>query len=106
MDPVPTRLLEKCEAIVFPLTKLINLSLQTGKFPESWEHALVTRIIKNSKLDSNLMTSYRPIAILLYISKLLERCVAKQLDSYLTVNAHHEMRFTNLLVDHIIPSCT
>ena len=91
MDPVPTRLLEKYEAIVSPLTKLINLSLQTGKFPESWKHALVTPLIKNSKLDSNLMSSYRPISNLQYISKLLERCVAKQLNSYLTVNAHHEV---------------
>ena len=36
------------------------------------------------------MSSYRPISNLLYISKLLERCVAKQLNSYLSSNAHYE----------------
>src|SRR5271163_5009232 len=91
MDPIPSRLLQSCEAIVSPFTKLINLSLNTGKFSNSFKHALVTPLIKNSKLDSNMMNSYRPISNLLYISKLLERCVAQQLNSYLVINAHHEV---------------
>src|SRR6266699_3224046 len=35
------------------------------------------------------MSSYRPISNLLYVLKLLERCVAKQLNSYLSFNAHY-----------------
>src|SRR3977135_3127553 len=54
------------------------------------KHALVTPLIKNSKLDSNLMSSYRPISNLLYVSKLLERCVAKQLNGYLSSSVHYE----------------
>ena len=90
LDPIPTRLLQTCEAIVPILAKLVNLSLSTGKVPKSFKHALVTPLIKNSKLDPNLMSSYRPISNLLYISKLLERCVSKQLNSYLSVNSHYE----------------
>ena len=90
LDPIPTRLIQSCKALVPPLTKLINLSLSTGRFPKTFKHALVTPLIKNAKLDSNLMSSYRPISNLLYISKLLERCVAKQLNRYLSVNGCHE----------------
>src|SRR5258708_6538426 len=90
LDFIPTNVLQTFETIVSPLTKLINLSLDTGVVPKVFKHALVTPLIKNSKLDSNSMSSYRPISNLLYISKLLERCVAKQLNSYLSSNAHFE----------------
>ena len=90
LDPIPTHVLLKCESIVSPLTKLINLSLSTGVVPNSFKHALVTPLIKNAKLESNLMSSYRPISNLMYTSKLLERCVAKQLNSYLSSNTHYE----------------
>jgi hypothetical protein len=90
LDPIPTHLLLKCKTIVFPLTKLINSSLNTGVVPNSFKHALVTPLIKNSKLDSNSMSSYRPISNLKYSSKLLERCVSKQLSSYLSSNALYE----------------
>ena len=90
LDPIPTYLLQSCEAIVSPITKLINSSLNIGVVPKCFKHALVTPLIKNSKLDCNQMSSYRPISNLLYVSKLLERCVAKQLNSYLSFNAHYE----------------
>src|SRR3977135_128017 len=90
LDPIPTYLLQSCETIVSPLTKLINSSLNTGVVPKCFKHALVTPLIKNSKLDSNSMSSYRPISNLLYVSKLLERCVAKQLSGYLSSGAHYE----------------
>jgi hypothetical protein len=90
LDPIPTYLLQSCETIVSPLTKLMNLSLKTGVVPKCFKHALVTPLIKNSKLDSNSMSSYRPISNLLYVSKLLERCVAKQLNSFLSSSAQYE----------------
>jgi hypothetical protein len=91
LDPIPTYLLQSCEAIVAPLTKLINSSLTSGVVPKSFKHALVTPLIKNSKLDPNLMSSYRPISNLLYVSKLLERCVAKQLNNYLSSGSYYEV---------------
>src|SRR5438477_13044516 len=68
----------------------MNLSLKTSVVPKCFKHALVTPLIKNSKLDSNSMSSYRPISNLLYVSKLSERCVAKQLNAYLPSGAHYE----------------
>ena len=75
LNPIPTHLLLKCKTIVFPLTKLINSSLNTGVVPNSFKHALITPLINNSKLDSNSMSSYRPVSNLKYISKLLEQCI-------------------------------
>src|SRR5271156_948670 len=46
--------------------------------------------MKNTKLDSNSMSNYRPISNLLYGSKLLERCVSKQLNNYLPSSALYE----------------
>ena len=90
LDPIPTHLLLNCVTIVSPLTGLINLSLSTGIVPKSFKHALVTPLVKNSKLDPNSLGSYRPISNLLYSSKLLERCVSKQLNSYLSSHALYE----------------
>ena len=90
LDPIPTYLLHSCEAIVPPIAKMINASLKTGVVPKSFKHALVTPLIKNSKLDPNAMSSYRPISNLKFVSKVLERCVAKQLNSYLSSGGHHE----------------
>src|SRR5271156_3922747 len=82
--------LKNCETIVSPLTKLVNLSLSTGTVPKCFKHALVTPLVKNTKLDSNSMSSYRPISNLLHSSKLLERCVSKQLNNYLSSSALYE----------------
>src|SRR5271154_462468 len=89
-DPIPTNLLLKCETIISPLTKLVNLSLSTDVVPKSFKHALVTPLIKNSKLEFNSMRSYKSISNLMYISKLLEQSVSKQLNSCLSSNAHYE----------------
>jgi hypothetical protein len=42
LDPIPTYLLQSCETIVSPLTKMINSSLNTGVVPKCFKHALVT----------------------------------------------------------------
>jgi len=99
LDPIPTRLLKNCEALVPPITNLINLSLSTGRFPQAFKHALVTPLIKNEKLDPSAMNNYRPISNLLYISKLLERSYrSSSTTTYLPI---HIMKLTNLHIDQI-----
>ncbi len=72
------------------VANLVNASLSTGRFPKCFKHALVTPLIKNGKLDENSMASYRPISNLHYVSKLLERCVTKQLQEHLLKNSCYE----------------
>ena len=53
------------------VTKLFNMSIQSGKLPNEWKHALVTPIPKpDNKSDP---ANYRPIFLLSILSKLLEK---------------------------------
>ena len=55
------------------LCEIINLSFITGVFPTCFKHATVVPIFK--KGDRCNVTNYRPIAILLFLSKIFERCL-------------------------------
>lgn len=66
------------------LTKLINLSFETGIFPEVLKLAKVTPIHKKeSKLD---YLNYRPISLLSVISKIYEKLIYTRIYDYLTTN--------------------
>ena len=83
LDPLPTVLLKICLEDILPtLTNLLNLSMQTGEFPEVWKEALVTPILKREGLDT-IFKNYRPISDLHFVSKLVERAVADQLYSFM-----------------------
>ncbi|CAB3994680.1 RNA-directed DNA polymerase from mobile element jockey [Paramuricea clavata] len=51
LDPMPTSLVLKCQDILLPvITRMINLSLQSGVFCDEWKQALVQRPqLKKSK---------------------------------------------------------
>ena len=68
------------------ITVYCNTSLRDGSFPDSQKNAIVTPILKKTNLDAHPAANYRPISNLSYLSKLLERCVNKQLNDYLSTN--------------------
>ena len=52
LDPMPTPLVVGCIDIPLPvITKVINLSLQTGSFADQWKCALVHPLLKKLGLD-------------------------------------------------------
>ena len=64
------------------LVHIINLSLETGVFPDALKRAKVIPLHKGgSKLD---IENYRPISILPLFSKIFEKIVHKRLYDYLT----------------------
>lgn len=65
-----------------PLSFLINLSTETGIFPEGLKLARVTPIFK--KGDHNDLSNYRPISILCSVSKIFELNIKKQLCNFFT----------------------
>ena len=67
--------------IAVPIMKILNLSITTGIFPDSFKKAKITPCFK--KGDKSDMSNYRPISVLPLLSKLLERHVAENLKSYL-----------------------
>ena len=48
--------------------------------------AHIRPLLKNSKLDSNQLNSYRPVANLTFLSKIMERAAVSQMHQYLTLN--------------------
>ena len=91
LDEIRCKLL-KCTApqIVASLTIIFNTSVNTNSFPDDWKVARVKPIYKgDSKVDAN---NYRPISVLIVISKTFERVLYDQLYNYLDYN--------NLLSEH------
>ena len=90
LDPWPTCLVKDCvDILVKPITQLLNFSLSEGIFPQDFKKAIVLPLIKKSSLPKNNLKNYRPVSNLNYISKLLEKVVANQLKTYLSVRNLH-----------------
>ena len=87
LDPIPTNLLiDNLDFFLPHITHLVNISLSTGVFPELFKTAHVKPLLKKSTLDPNVLKNYRPVSNLPYISKVLERVVAKQLQQHMDTN--------------------
>ena len=82
---IPTVILKHFrKTISIPLTKLVNLSFDQGKFPSILKIAKVLAIFKKGdKLDAN---NYRPISLLSNLSKIIEKIMHKRLYFYLEQN--------------------
>ena len=70
--------------LVYPFTKLFNLSLSLKLYPDSWKKANVSAIHK--KDSPTIPNNYRPISLLSIIGKLMERCIHNHLTQYLLDN--------------------
>ena len=70
--------------IVMPLEKIFNLSLETGTFPSLMKNAEVVPLYKGKEKD--LSVNYRPISLLITISKVLEKIVYKRTYNFLDTN--------------------
>jgi hypothetical protein len=83
-DIMPTKVFKSfLPNFITILTLLYNLSLSSGVFPDSWKTGVVCPILKKHNLDSNELSSYRPITNVLFPSKILEKIVFGQLNRYL-----------------------
>ena len=83
---IPTNILKLINSNVsLPLSKIINLSFETGIYPENLKIAKVIPIFKNkgSSLDCN---NYRPISLLSNINKLFEKLMHSRLYNFLNIN--------------------
>jgi hypothetical protein len=72
------------------LTKIVNLSLDTGIMPSDVKVAMVKPILKKQTLSPEEFNSFRPISNLNFFSKVVEKVVANQLVEYLEHNDLHE----------------
>ncbi len=66
------------------LTAIINTSIVTAIFPESWKHAIVVPVLKDR--DAADVSNFRLISLLPILSKALEKVVSTQLVNYIEEN--------------------
>ena len=67
-----------------PLSNIINLSWNTGKVPDQLKIAKIIPIYKSN--DKELVSNFRPISILPFFSKILEKIMYNRLLHYLETN--------------------
>ena len=87
VDPAPTKLVLEFTDVLLPVfQKIVNLSLTSGTVPIAFKKAVVKPLIKKPNLDPEVLGNYRPVSNLPYLSKILERAVADQLQAHLDTN--------------------
>ena len=81
-DDIDTYILKVSRPFILPaLTRIINLSITTNKFPDKWK---ISKIIPlHKKDDKTLAKNFRPVALVPVASKVLERAVHVQLVHHL-----------------------
>ena len=80
-DNLSNKLLKELPALIGLLTTLFNKSLIDGVFPETMKKADVVPLYKAKDLQES--NNYRPISLLLTLSKLLEKIMYKRTYSFL-----------------------
>ena len=67
--------------ITIPLEITFNKSLESGTFPQKMKIADIYPLFKNK--ERNLCTNYRPISLLITVSKILEKIMYSRVYSFL-----------------------
>jgi hypothetical protein len=84
LDPIPFFVLKECLPALAPsITNIINLSLSTWTFRHEIKLSLVIPLLKKQGLDPDVLSNYRTLSLLSFLSKFIERVLPKQLVSHL-----------------------
>ncbi|KAJ0050778.1 hypothetical protein NL108_005914 [Boleophthalmus pectinirostris] len=76
LDMLPTRFLKSVlNSLLSPLTHIVNMSLQSGTFPNALKTAVIKPLLKKSSLDATVLNNFRPISNLPFFGKVLEKAV-------------------------------
>ena len=85
IDDLPPGLIkDAADVLSVPLSHVINLSLDTGQFPQEWKAAKIIPLHKSGSTTN--FDNYRPISVLPIVSKVIEKIVHKQLMNFLDEN--------------------
>ena len=78
---IPSKVLKIAKTVICPhLTDCINTSINDCVFPEELKDATVSPVFKSK--ESYLKSNYRPISVLPSVSKIFERIICGQMQSY------------------------
>ena len=82
IDTINNKIVKLChKQLTVPMTKIINQSMTEGKVPSHFKKALIKPLYK--KGPANICGNYRPVSLLPSLSKILEKAVCQQLNSFL-----------------------
>jgi hypothetical protein len=85
LDPIPTSVLLQCiDDLVPAITRIINECFASGSFPSVFKQAVVKPLLKKANLDPNVLSNYRPVSNLSFLSKLVEKLAMQQLLDHVT----------------------
>ena len=84
-DNISNKLLKQIKyTILNPLIHIFNLSISSGVFPENRKTSEIVPLYKKGPKDQ--MINYRPISLLIKLSKLLEKCMYTCLYKFMVKN--------------------
>jgi hypothetical protein len=86
-DGIPVSVLKMgSDVLAGPVSQLVNMSLSACVFPSAFKTALIHLVYKGGGNARNDPTSYRPVAILSALSKVLETVAKEDLETYMAAN--------------------
>ena len=91
LGPAPTWLVRESINKLLPImSRVIVQSLQSSVVPDQCKTGHISPLIKKIGLNTELLQNYRPVLNLAFVSKAIERVVAKQLSGHMQENNLHE----------------
>ena len=78
-------------ALIPIITDIVNASLANGDLPSLLKTALIKTILKKLSLDPEILKNIQPISNLLFLSKVIEKVVARILFDYMAKNGFHDV---------------
>ena len=92
LDPIPTKILKLVSSATLPvIASIVNGSLSTGEFPNILKRGIIKPLLKKPSLDPNMMSHYRPVTNIAFISKIIEKVVADELMHFVDENNLFEL---------------
>jgi hypothetical protein len=74
------------DVLAGPVSDLVNMSLSDGVFPLAFKTALIHPVYKGGGKARNDPASYRPVAILCALSKVIKTVAKEDLETYMAAN--------------------
>ena len=103
LDTIDSQIIKYSLPYILPaVTHIVNLSINSGIFPNQWKTAKVIPLLKSG--DPLNPKNYRPVAMLPILSKVLEKVVFCQVSAYMENNGlmhpnHHGFRQNHSMTD-------
>ena len=87
LDPFNTKIvMQYSEQLINVFVHIINLCFSSGIFPASFKAAVVKPLLKKPCLNSEILKNFRPVSNLPFLSKLIEKVIARRLFAHLQDN--------------------